>query len=62
MTPENPLFDLRKSLDEAGGNYGSGMHQWEVGNLSSHELGVLKRRLKKAETAFRAALYSDFTA
>ena len=62
MTLAKPLFDLKKFLDEASVAYGRGVHQWEVGNLSRHELGVLNRRLKKAETAFRVALHSDLTA
>jgi hypothetical protein len=38
----------------AGSNFGRGMAQWERGEISGRELGVLKRRLRRAEDSLSA--------
>lgn len=49
------LQALQADADEAGGSYGRGMRDYEVGKISPAELGLLKRRLKRAEARLQSA-------
>jgi hypothetical protein len=43
------LAEALEALELAAGAYGRGMAAWERGEISGHELGQLKRQLKRAE-------------
>lgn len=61
-TPGATVLARRADADKTAAAWGFGMGEWQRGRLSGHDLGVLKRRMKAAEVAYRDAVYASYSA